>query len=103
MGWREIISVARCEGKFVIFGNCGLQRMGHLPAILPPQGSCEISYSAVNDEGRKTICNCSDRKLSRHFQEILRRGGYSVEVVDHDHGIDEDGGNYFCHSFRNRR
>jgi hypothetical protein len=24
-------------------------------------------------------------------------------VVDHDHGIDEDGRNYFCHSFRKRR
>jgi hypothetical protein len=33
----------------------------------------------------------------------LSRCGYSIEVVNHDHGIDEDGRNYFCHSFRKRR
>src|SRR5215475_13172482 len=119
----EIISIARCEFQFVIFRNRGLQCIRHLPAILPPQGSCEIRYSAVNDQGRKSIqqsagelsfftlktredlraCNYRDRKLSLHLQKILSRCGYSIEVVDHDHRIDEDGRNYFCHSFRKRR
>src|SRR5262249_61776859 len=92
-------------------------------AMLPTQGSCKICYSAVNDQVRKSIqqaagelpfftiktgedlraCNYRDRKLSLHFEEILSRSGYSIEVVDHDHGIDEDGRNYFCHSFRKRR
>ena len=52
---REIIGIARCEFQFVIFRNCGLKCIRHLPAILPPQGSCEIGYSAVNDQGRKSI------------------------------------------------
>ena len=120
---REIISIARCEFHFVIFRNCGLQCIRHPPAILPSQGSCEIRYSTVDDQGRKSIqqtagelpfftlktredlcaCNYRDRKLSLHFQKILSRCGNSIEVVDHDHGIDEDGRNYFCHSFRKRR
>src|SRR5262249_8012372 len=120
---REIIGVARCEFQVVIFRNCGLQCIRHLPAILPPQRSCQIRYSTVNDQGRKSIqqtagelpfftlearedlraCNYRDRKLSLHFQKILSRCGYPIEMVDHDHGIDEDGRNYFCHSFRKWR
>src|SRR4051812_23221749 len=42
-------------GQIITFGYRGLQRVRHLPAILPPQRCCDICYSPVNDQDRQAI------------------------------------------------
>ena len=122
LGWK-IIGVTRCELQFVVFCECGLQRVRHLPTIPPPQCGGQIRDWPVNDEDWKPIQQTArelpfftfkarkhfsagddrDRDLSLHFQEIGGGGGYSVEMINQDDGIDQDRRNYFGHSLRNLR
>src|SRR5215813_5820953 len=101
----------------------GLQSVRHLPTVLTPQRGCKIRDRPIDDQKRKSIqqaprelpistvetrqdfspSNDRDRKLPLHFQEICSGRSYTVEMVNHNDGIEQYCWNYFCHSLSNRR
>jgi hypothetical protein len=101
--WREIIGIARCEFQFVIFRNCGLQCIRHLPAILPPQGSWGqlplLTLKPVRTSARVITeivsCPCISRRYSVAADIPLK---WSIMITESTRTV----GIYFCHSFRKR-
>ena|SRR6266699_9762 len=51
----KIVGITRCKFQLMTFGYRGLQRVRHLPAILPPQRCCEVCHGAVNDQDGEAI------------------------------------------------
>src|SRR5215469_8383241 len=101
----------------------GLQSVPHLPTVLTPQRGCKVRDRPIDYQKRKSIqqaprelsistfetrkdfcpSNDGDRKLPLHFQKICSGTRYTVEMINHNDGIEQYCRNYFCHSLRNRR
>jgi hypothetical protein len=67
------------------------------------QTPCELPLFAFKTGEDFSESDNGDCKLSLHSQQILGCCRYSIEMVDHDDGINQDRRIYFYHSFRNRR
>ncbi len=118
---REIPRVSGGEPEFVVFGEGGLESVGEFPSVFAAEARGEVGdglrhfeewifveefsfVRGIRVEAGEDFGSSAhgDHSLGSRLPEVFRRFGNAVEMVNEDHGVEQNPHGRWSHSSRIR-